>query len=806
MHVSVKNLLFSIVIFTAVFLLLGCTASDETHSAAETDAPGSVSEAETWEDAYTLQQIQTWDGYKSPLTGNVSLLNADFTDSENLFLRITGDKQIYQIHNLADGLHTDTVTIADYITTGERQACFVASIIPLTKDRLLFVGVDDHDFTRTVLKLKDREGNVLAETETHELRFPQDGGTPHDVLTAEDGTILLYRSFDDMPMLLLDASLNLITVLPWTNDITDMFRASDGSLYLVSYNHTYRVNETDGTLEHTVLYQSTDAANRASVILYGSDGAYFVGQEHVVFQTWDGNETVLFPWEHTMYSRSQFDFLRVLPDHRFLVRYADHLTGETALGLLVPAPDTVVRKKEVLSLASIGLDADNRILIAESVAAFNREQEHYRIVYTDFDALVYGDARTEQNVSSTADQSSFEQNLIEDFHSTEHIDAFESALLDGGTFDLYVFGPSYNGRENLTEKNLFLDLSDSCDAFGLLDGVRGVMKEPDGNIYALPMVTEISTLITLAQTHPSDQPMNHTALKTVYDKLGNGETLFSDDVHEELLAIAVSDAVDWTAGTSSFASEEFSSIYPMIAKLEAYANNFDRKNIPDIHSLIRADLGRIANGQIVERYPIQALAAGNLKFFKWSITRAADLQYLFFYMDGLDYTLCGYPSKNGGSIYFEPNVLLSVSAECPHTDAAMEYLSMMLSDRIQCSPALTERSFPVTERAVQSLLPGGYYHYRNSQSLVYGHLYPPKITDEPLTGNEKTSYHTVIAVDDAMRQNVVRYLCSESMQKPADPTVLSIITEEMSAWNSGVRSFEDAAKNIDSRVWIYLNE
>ena len=42
----------------------------------------------------------------------------------------------------------------------------------------------------------------------------------------------------------------------------------------------------------------------------------------------------------------------------------------------------------------------------------------------------------------------------------------------------------------------------------------------------------------------------------------------------------------------------------------------------------------------------------------------------------------------------------------------------------------------------------------------------------------------------------------------ADPdTVISgIVEEELSAWESGARSLEDAAKMIQSRVWIYLNE
>ena len=44
------------------------------------------------------------------------------------------------------------------------------------------------------------------------------------------------------------------------------------------------------------------------------------------------------------------------------------------------------------------------------------------------------------------------------------------------------------------------------------------------------------------------------------------------------------------------------------------------------------------------------------------------------------------------------------------------------------------------------------------------------------------------------------------MQGMADQTVMSIINEELSYWQSGVKSPEETAKIIQSRVWIYLNE
>ena len=44
------------------------------------------------------------------------------------------------------------------------------------------------------------------------------------------------------------------------------------------------------------------------------------------------------------------------------------------------------------------------------------------------------------------------------------------------------------------------------------------------------------------------------------------------------------------------------------------------------------------------------------------------------------------------------------------------------------------------------------------------------------------------------------------MKANTDQTILSIVEEELSYWEGGVRTLEETTKIIDSRVWIYLNE
>ena len=49
-------------------------------------------------------------------------------------------------------------------------------------------------------------------------------------------------------------------------------------------------------------------------------------------------------------------------------------------------------------------------------------------------------------------------------------------------------------------------------------------------------------------------------------------------------------------------------------------------------------------------------------------------------------------------------------------------------------------------------------------------------------------------------------LCSMPVSRTCDVTVMENVTEELLAYSAGIRTLEDAAKIIQSRVWIYLNE
>ena len=76
---------------------------------------------------------------------------------------------------------------------------------------------------------------------------------------------------------------------------------------------------------------------------------------------------------------------------------------------------------------------------------------------------------------------------------------------------------------------------------------------------------------------------------------------------------------------------------------------------------------------------------------------------------------------------------------------------------------------------------------------------------EPLSaGND--SRRTVIEITDADKQQLMHFFDTCETTPRVGSEIMNIINEELAAWKGGVRSLSEAAKLIQSRVWIYVNE
>ena len=154
---------------------------------------------------------------------------------------------------------------------------------------------------------------------------------------------------------------------------------------------------------------------------------------------------------------------------------------------------------------------------------------------------------------------------------------------------------------------------------------------------------------------------------------------------------------------------------------------------------------------------------------------------------------------------------MSVGRDTEVWSGALEYLTFLLSDTIQASENL--QAFPVTRTAVEKTLGWGYHYYSistehdfNNPEKTYLNLYFGEFSEKTLAQVASYFYNTIVEVPVPERDAILSYLCDSSMRGAGDTVIRSIIEEELSYAAQGVRTVEEAAKIIQSRVFIYINE
>ncbi len=186
----------------------------------------------------------------------------------------------------------------------------------------------------------------------------------------------------------------------------------------------------------------------------------------------------------------------------------------------------------------------------------------------------------------------------------------------------------------------------------------------------------------------------------------------------------------------------------------------------------------------------------------------SDLQSIQLYraLFGGGVTFAGYPGEGGSGVRFSADGGLAMSASCADKDAAWSFLRQtLLPDEEEISIGA---DFPVNRAA---------FKRKAEESMAFSYL-----TDE--TGNtitgpdgepmmEGTVYVFVggqaIMLKPASQEDydqvMALYEAADSLVS-RDESIWAIAREQAGACFAGDRSAEDAAKAIQSRVELYLNE
>lgn len=437
----------------------------------------------------------------------------------------------------------------------------------------------------------------------------------------------------------------------------------------------------------------------------------------------------------------------------------------------IPEPDrTVVR--------ILAVTAPNDIL-EEGIIKFNASQNRYRIAL---------DTISEKEAENP--EETIQKRLLYD-HETDIFLCQKDWLIE----------PYY-------DKDAFLDLN---PYFG--DNLFGCVQEAFGYgdaLYMMPVYMTVEMFTALTET--VDGYLTWDALYTLTETLGKNEVLTSDTgCAEAIRSNGVMDFVDTENQIAYYDTDDFRR---MLLYMESMSDYIDEQV-----GLFQKLLGGsyypyvITNGTLPAR-----VRDGGIRLLHTELETLNAYAILKLIYGNKAFSLCGYPSRDGGSAKISGYGKLAVRADSDALDGCIAFLTYLLSDAVQSSDGMCGIGLPVTHSGLSALIETNrFWYYKKSDTVNIDRGTTEEYT-LPLYGtteeyddtfgiaNKTDGWYTAVELTDADKDKLIDYFDHCNLKANVDPKIREIVEEELSFWEGGVRTLEDTTKIIQSRVWIYLNE
>lgn len=529
-------------------------------------------------------------------------------------------------------------------------------------------------------------------------------------------------------------------------------------------------------------------------IRFGADDhLYYFNDMGIYSIEEDGTPIVLFLWADG--SAKANSFLQILDSTHVLVYTAPGLDGESAYYLMKPSDRTGdVSERRVMTLWVLSYDAND--FPGALVDTFNRTNEDYYIEATFFPLTELSQAYEE---------------ILEVF------------LFGGDKPDMLWLSCGYYRKlsETLGDKNAFVNLRPYYED-AVWQGLPDAYTQ-DGVMPFLPLGILLKTLCSKDGTAGEDGTLSLTELSDIAETLDEGQALFSDpEVPKLLYEQAIMDFVDFENKDCSFDTEEFRSFIRFTERVETeYTDSslgyFNQYVIND--EIIAVNTLRMREN----------LQNGNLRFMHLSLSNPRQYAAAKLIWGETEFSLCGYPRAAGSGAVVTGEHFLGICADSHVKGGADAFIRFALSYEAQTAEKLTDVFFPVTRNAAEALLEK--YHYYSlkdedawkpytrwnselQKSEVIGtciqlmtYETPPYEDNSALAADFYARYEE-IELTDVDKTNLLSFFDSCAMYGKVDndSVIAMILEEELSAYAAGVKTLETVSRQIQSRVWIYLNE
>lgn len=477
----------------------------------------------------------------------------------------------------------------------------------------------------------------------------------------------------------------------------------------------------------------------------------------------------------------------MLSDGRVVGMTQDWSSDTTAYQLIVlhRIDASEVKEKTVLTLACMGLDWSLRSKIVE----YNKSNDQYRIQVVDYSEYATDD---DYNAGITKLTTEIISGSVPDLFLTSSL-PIDKYAAKGVVADLYTFmdGGSGLGRDYF---------------------VPQVLKaiEKDGKLYELPTKFSVETAYALSSIVDQYDTWNVAAVQDAMAQLQEGATVFStgwtkSSVLNNCLTRNLAAFVDWTTGKCTFDSEAFQ-------QLLAFCNSFPDDSSSDDGIAYSSEAATVDTmDDPVWESDATRILSGKQLMATTSFYSFEDYIYNIYPVKD-KVTFVGYPSESGepgNSFYIQ--CPMAISSVTKYPDAAWDFVSTMIRQTNEDAESMY--AFPISQEAfdkkMTSVMTEQYQLDVNGEQVDWDEDGEPDkmcIGTYEVVENGESTWQQVYALTQEDIDQILSVINSATGIVDYDDEILSIVSDEVSAYFAGDKDVQTTANMIQSRVNLYVQE
>ena len=444
-----------------------------------------------------------------------------------------------------------------------------------------------------------------------------------------------------------------------------------------------------------------------------------------------------------------------------------------------------IQEKTVLTLACMGLDWSLRSKIVE----YNKSNDQYRIQVVDYSEYATDD---DYNAGITKLTTEIISGSVPDLFLTSNL-PIDKYAAKGVVADLYTFMDGGSGL--------------SRDYF-----VPQVLKaiEKDGKLYELPTKFSVETAYALSSIVDQYDTWNVAAVQDAMTQLQEGATVFStgwtkSSVLNNCLTRNLAAFVDWTTGKCTFDSEAFQ-------QLLAFCNSFPDDSSSDDGIAYSSEAATVDTmDDPVWESDATRILSGKQLMATTSFYGFEDYIYNIYPVKD-KVTFVGYPSESGepgNSFYIQ--CPMAISSVTKYPDAAWDFVSTMIRQTNEDAESMY--AFPISQEAfdkkMTAVMTEQYQLDENGEQVDWDEDGEPdkmSIGSYEVVENGESTWQEVYALTQEDIDQILSVINSATGIVDYDDEILSIVSDEVSAYFAGDKDVQTTANMIQSRVNLYVQE